>query len=104
MESAKRAADVIIRALAKNHVGVGAFTEYEQTLRAGMDIWREFILLYYRLPPLFIDLIARPTRVASSPDCCREMSMTGHPRRFWDKCATRSKSWPLTGNIPGTRI
>ncbi len=60
MESAKRAADVIIRALAKNHVGLGAFTEYEQTLRAGMDIWREFILLYYQLPPLFFDLIARP--------------------------------------------
>jgi len=60
MESAKRAADVIIRALAQNHVGAGAFTEYEQTLRAGMDIWREFILLYYQLPPLFFDLIAQP--------------------------------------------
>jgi FADH2 O2-dependent halogenase len=60
MESAKRAADVIIRALARNDVGAGAFAEYEQTLRAGMDIWREFILLYYQLPPLFFDLIARP--------------------------------------------
>jgi FADH2 O2-dependent halogenase len=60
MESAKRAAGVIIRALGRNDVGAGAFTEYEQTLRAGMDIWREFILLYYQLPPLFFDLIARP--------------------------------------------
>jgi len=60
MESAKRAADVIIRALERNDVGAGAFAEYERTLRAGMDIWREFILLYYQLPPLFFDLIARP--------------------------------------------
>jgi ABC-type nitrate/sulfonate/bicarbonate transport system ATPase subunit/flavin-dependent dehydrogenase len=60
MESAKRAADAIIRALAHNHVDAGAFAEYEQTLRAGMNIWREFILLYYQLPPLFFDLIARP--------------------------------------------
>jgi hypothetical protein len=25
-----------------------------------VDIWREFILLYYQLPPLFFDLISRP--------------------------------------------
>jgi 1H-pyrrole-2-carbonyl-[peptidyl-carrier protein] chlorinase len=60
MESAKRAAAAIIRALERNNVGAGAFAEYEQTLRAGMDIWREFIQLYYQLPPLFFDLIARP--------------------------------------------
>jgi hypothetical protein len=29
-------------------------------LRAGIDIWREFIHLYYQLPPLFLDLITRP--------------------------------------------
>jgi hypothetical protein len=29
-------------------------------MRAGVDIWREFILLYYQLPPLFFDLISRP--------------------------------------------
>ncbi len=60
MESAKRAAAAILRALERNDVRAGAFAEYEQTVRAGMDIWREFILLYYQLPPLFFDLIARP--------------------------------------------
>jgi len=60
MESAKRAAAVIEAALTGNHVKAGAFAEYEQTLRAGMDIWREFILLYYQLPPLFFELIAQP--------------------------------------------
>jgi ABC-type nitrate/sulfonate/bicarbonate transport system ATPase subunit/flavin-dependent dehydrogenase len=60
MESARRAAAAMVRALADNNVKASAFAEYEQTLRAGMDIWREFILLYYQLPPLFFDLIARP--------------------------------------------
>ena len=60
MESAKRAADVIIPALARNNVKAESFAGYEQALRAGLDIWREFILLYYQLPPLFFDLIARP--------------------------------------------
>jgi ABC-type nitrate/sulfonate/bicarbonate transport system ATPase subunit/flavin-dependent dehydrogenase len=60
MESAKRAAAAITRALGRNDVSATAFADYEQTLRAGMDIWREFILLYYQLPPLFFDLIARP--------------------------------------------
>jgi FADH2 O2-dependent halogenase len=60
MESARRAADVIIRALEKNDVRAGAFDEYTKTLREGMEIWREFILRYYQLPPLFFDLIAQP--------------------------------------------
>jgi len=60
MESAKRAAAAIIRALERNDVRAGAFDEYGQTIRAGMDIWREFILLYYQLPPLFFDLIVQP--------------------------------------------
>jgi len=60
MESAKRAADAIIRALALNDVSADAFVEYERVVRTGVDIWREFIVLYYQLPPLFLDLIARP--------------------------------------------
>jgi ABC-type nitrate/sulfonate/bicarbonate transport system ATPase subunit/flavin-dependent dehydrogenase len=59
MESARRAAGVIIPALKKNDVRAAAFDEYQRTLRSGMEIWREFILRYYQLPPLFFDLIAR---------------------------------------------
>jgi ABC-type nitrate/sulfonate/bicarbonate transport system ATPase subunit/flavin-dependent dehydrogenase len=60
MESAKRAADAIIAALNRNDVRASAFADYERTMRAGVDIWREFILLYYQLPPLFFDLISHP--------------------------------------------
>ncbi len=60
MESAKRGADAIIAALRKNDVSGRAFAEYESTIRAGVDIWREFILMYYQLPPLFFDLISKP--------------------------------------------
>jgi len=60
MESAKRAADAIIAALKRNDVRDTSFAEYERTMRAGVDIWREFILLYYQLPPLFFDLISHP--------------------------------------------
>jgi ABC-type nitrate/sulfonate/bicarbonate transport system ATPase subunit/flavin-dependent dehydrogenase len=60
MESAKRAADAIIRALARDDLSAASFADYERTVRAGVDIWREFIVLYYQLPPLFLDLISRP--------------------------------------------
>jgi FADH2 O2-dependent halogenase len=60
MESAKRAADAIIAALNRNDVRASAFADYERAMRSGVDIWREFILLYYQLPPLFFDLISRP--------------------------------------------
>jgi ABC-type nitrate/sulfonate/bicarbonate transport system ATPase subunit/flavin-dependent dehydrogenase len=60
LESAKRAADAIITALNRNDVRASAFADYERAIRAGVDIWREFILLYYQLPPLFFDLISRP--------------------------------------------
>jgi flavin-dependent dehydrogenase len=59
MESARRAADAIINALAQNNVSAASFGDYERTIRNGVDIWREFIKLYYQLPPLFLDLISR---------------------------------------------
>src|SRR6185312_13755034 len=57
LESAKRAADAILAA--RGNFSAASFAGYEQTLRAGVDIWREFINLYYQLPPLFLDLITR---------------------------------------------
>jgi flavin-dependent dehydrogenase len=60
MESAKRAADAIIAAMKAADISASAFTEYEAALRAGVDIWREFILSWYQLPPLFFDLLAQP--------------------------------------------
>jgi len=60
MESAKRAADSIAGALTRDDVGAASFAQYEKTLRAGVNIWREFISLHYQLPPLFLDLVTKP--------------------------------------------
>jgi ABC-type nitrate/sulfonate/bicarbonate transport system ATPase subunit/flavin-dependent dehydrogenase len=60
MESAKRAAEAIVAALARGDVRAASFAGYEATQRAAADIWREFVLLYYKLPPLFLDLISQP--------------------------------------------
>ena len=59
MESAKRAAGAIIAAVKGSYLRAAAFADYECAIRSGVDIWREFILLYYQLPPLFFDLISR---------------------------------------------
>jgi FADH2 O2-dependent halogenase len=59
MESARRAAATIIPALKRSDVSAAAFADYERAVRNGVDIWREFILLYYQLPPLFLDLVSR---------------------------------------------
>jgi ABC-type nitrate/sulfonate/bicarbonate transport system ATPase subunit/flavin-dependent dehydrogenase len=66
MESAKRAAEAIRAALASGDLSAAAFADYEKTIRGGCDVWREFILLFYRLPPLFFDLLKKPdTRLAA---------------------------------------
>jgi ABC-type nitrate/sulfonate/bicarbonate transport system ATPase subunit/flavin-dependent dehydrogenase len=58
-ESAQRAATAIVRALASEDRGAAAFGEYERILQDGVRLWREFILLYYKLPSVFLDLLDR---------------------------------------------
>jgi FADH2 O2-dependent halogenase len=60
MESAKRAAAIVVAAFRRNDFTVASFADYEKTIRAGVDLWRQFIHLYYQLPPLFLDLLAQP--------------------------------------------
>jgi FADH2 O2-dependent halogenase len=60
MESAKRAAEAIRAALATGDLSAAAFADYEKTIREGCDVWREFISLFYRLPPLFFELLKQP--------------------------------------------
>jgi len=60
MESAKRAAAAIGAALTTGDLSPASFASYESAVRLGVDIWREFIHLYYRLPPLFFDLLTQP--------------------------------------------
>jgi ABC-type nitrate/sulfonate/bicarbonate transport system ATPase subunit/flavin-dependent dehydrogenase len=59
IESARRAADAIVQALNSDDVSASAFAAYERTARQGVNIWRDFILLYYQLPPLFLEMISR---------------------------------------------
>ncbi|HEX5052980.1 MAG TPA: ATP-binding cassette domain-containing protein [Planctomycetota bacterium] len=56
-ESARLAADAILSALAAGDLGPQRFTGWEETVRAGHDRWREFIASFYRLPPLFFDML-----------------------------------------------
>ncbi len=59
-ESARAAAAAIRSALAAGDVSAGSFEGYQRHLRTGLDAWREFIELYYRLPRAFLSLLADP--------------------------------------------
>jgi ABC-type nitrate/sulfonate/bicarbonate transport system ATPase subunit/flavin-dependent dehydrogenase len=58
-ESAQRASTAILAALSSGDASASAFAAYERTVRSGVSLWRDFILLYYRLPSLFLDLLGR---------------------------------------------
>jgi len=63
--SAKFAAERIQYALKINDFGEATFKPYEDKLRRGVDIWYEFIRLYYKLLPLFTYFIqSRQHRLA----------------------------------------
>lgn len=51
--SAKFAAERIQEAFSRNDFSAEVFRPYEEKLRAGVEIWYEFICLYYKLLPLF---------------------------------------------------
>jgi 1H-pyrrole-2-carbonyl-[peptidyl-carrier protein] chlorinase len=53
MYSARYGAETIVGALNSGDLSEAAFKPYERTLRSGIDIWYEFIRLYYKLLPLF---------------------------------------------------
>ncbi len=63
-ESARLAARAIADALADPARAAESFATYDETVRRGGEIWRELILLFYRMPPLFLGLLedasARP--------------------------------------------
>jgi FADH2 O2-dependent halogenase len=57
--SAKFASEVIVPALEKGDVSTAAFAPYEARLREGVEVWYEFIKLYYKLLHLFTFFIAK---------------------------------------------
>ena len=60
LHSAKFASESIINALKINDFRENTFLPYEQKLREGVEIWYEFIRLYYKLLPLFTYFIQIP--------------------------------------------
>ncbi|MGA9532460.1 MAG: tryptophan 7-halogenase, partial [Anaerolineales bacterium] len=58
--SAKFSSEVIKRSLEVGDVSRSALQPYEDRLRAGVEIWYEFIRLYYKLLPLFTLFIRSP--------------------------------------------
>jgi len=57
--SAKFASEVIIPALADGDVSAATFAPYEARLREGVEVWYEFIRLYYKLLHLFTHFIEK---------------------------------------------
>ena len=63
MHSARFGAQTIQAALESGDLSEASFKPYENTLRGGVDIWYEFIRLYYKLLPLFTLFIQSEYRV-----------------------------------------
>jgi 1H-pyrrole-2-carbonyl-[peptidyl-carrier protein] chlorinase len=63
MHSARFGAQTIQSALETGNLSEEALKPYERTLRGGVDIWYEFIRLYYKLLPLFTLFIQSEYRV-----------------------------------------
>ena len=55
--SAKFASEAIMDAFEKNDFGAATFQPYEDKLKEGVEVWYEFIKLYYKLLPLFTHFI-----------------------------------------------
>jgi FADH2 O2-dependent halogenase len=60
LHSAKFASEAIAHALEINDFREAVFMSYETKLRRGVEIWYEFIRLYYKLLPLFTYFIQIP--------------------------------------------
>ena len=58
--SARFASQVLVPALADGEVSREKLVSYEERLRAGVDVWYEFIRLYYKLMHLFTHFITDP--------------------------------------------
>jgi len=60
LHSSKFASESIIEAIAANDFHEAMFKPYDEHLKRGVNIWYEFIRLYYKLLPLFTVFIQKP--------------------------------------------
>ncbi len=58
MHSARFAAPVIIEALAENDVSAPQLSPYEEKMRSGAEVWRDFVRLFYDNAPIFSRVVS----------------------------------------------
>lgn len=61
MFSAKFASEAIVAALRNGDTSRAAFLPYEEKMLGGVEVWYEFIRLYYKLMPLFTHFVQHKT-------------------------------------------
>ena len=84
--SAKYSAERIKYAFEHDDFSEAALKPYEKKLRAGTEIWYEFIRLYYKLLPLFTHFI-NPSSIGSrSFAFYKAKSSIGTKSRSWTRC------------------
>jgi ABC-type nitrate/sulfonate/bicarbonate transport system ATPase subunit/flavin-dependent dehydrogenase len=64
-ESARLAAGAIRSALGEPARAAEHFAAYDETMRRGGEVWRELILLFYRMPAVFLGLLEDPSSRAA---------------------------------------
>jgi ABC-type nitrate/sulfonate/bicarbonate transport system ATPase subunit/flavin-dependent dehydrogenase len=99
-ESARLAARAISDSLADPARAAECFADYDETVRRGGEVWRELILLFYRMPPLFLGLLedasARPAlqsllqgRVFAADDALALAELQARARELEREAAAR---------------
>jgi FADH2 O2-dependent halogenase len=78
-ESARAAAAAIAAALAVGDARAARFEPYATALAAGIDTWRELVLLYYRLPRLVLSLLDAPDDRAALQEVLQGTVFGGEP-------------------------
>ena len=57
LHSAKFAAEAIIPALADNNLSSASFQDFERRMRLGVNVWQDFVRLFYKMAPIFSQVI-----------------------------------------------
>ncbi len=106
LEGARSAAAAIVAGLAAGDVSAAAFADYERRLRSGVEVWYEFIRLYYRLMPQFTFFLRSPRwrtealRLLQGEVYDRdEVEILAAMRRFVDQVESAGGAHPLKAHL-----
>ncbi len=70
MHSAKFAAETIVQALAASEVSASALSPYQQKLQSSVEVWQNFVRLFYEVSPIFGRVIAESAHRAKMLRLC----------------------------------